>query len=496
MRHHRHSRSKLLVTLGAAWVLTACSGSSGGGAGTGSTGSSGPNGSTVISETASSDATSSDSALGESQLSEAFGPGDFMLPDPTIGLTTLSGYRASLTVSFDGSDGGKPLTWTSTSVMLRTTDPAAAQVTVDNAGDIPKADPAFVAEVGGTAYSRDQTGTCTADAADPESSLVAVFEPAAELAGVMGAESLGQKVVGGVEALGYSFDERAVGQPGVGHTTGEMWLANDGGYVLAYTMTSDGTDDLFGDGVEGKITWLYELTDVNQTVVVEVPDDCLAGLVDAPMLPDAANVLRVPGLLSYDTASNTADVLAFYAAAGTDAGWVAAGDAAVGDTGAAVEYNKDDKVISIIVSTADTGSRVNVVIGDKASGGDGGGGGGGASQGTATFEMHGGHEASGTWTFAPQFSSFGGGSWTMTFEDPTNPMPAGPFLTLALAPDDPNLSLSEGGVTIIAHADVCTFNIDHQDAGGAVGTVNCTGAQSMGPSSGGIDISITFDVTT
>lgn len=498
MTRHRLSRSKLLVTLGAAWLMAACNGSSGGGASNGSTGTSGADGSTVVNEPASSDAASSDSVLGEDQLGEAFGPGDFMLPDPVVGLTTLSSYRASLTVSFEGTDGDKPLTWTSTTMMLRTTDPTAAQVTVDNTGDIPQADPAYLAETGGTAYRGDQAGTCTAEAADPESSLVAVFEPAAELAGVIGAEPLGQKVVGGVDALGYGFDERAVGQPGVGHTTGEVWVAHDGGYVLAYTMTSEGSDDLFGDGVEGRITWQYELTDVNQPVAVEVPADCTAGLVDAPMPNDASIVVNAPGLLSYDTASSMADVLAFYQDASTGMGWAPAGESAVGDTGGSVEFIEGDTLISIIVTTTDAGSRVDVIIGDKPSdgGGGNGGSGGGGGQGDATFTLTGGHQAAGTWEFAPQFSFFGGGSWTMTFQDPTNPMPAGPFLTLTLASDDPNLSLSEGGVTIVAHADVCTFNIDHQDAGGASGTIDCKGAQAMGPASGGIDISITFDVTT
>lgn len=489
MTRHRLSSSRLLITLGAVWVLAACSGSSSREAEGSSAGTAAPADSTLSSETASNDSVSS-----EEQLSDAFGPGEFMLPDPRLGLTTLSSYRASLTVSFEGTDGGNALQWTSTSVMLRSADPTAAQVTIENTGDLPTADPGYVAEVSGAAYRRDQAGSCTADAAGEQFSLLDVLEPAGELAGVIGAEDLGQKAIGGVDTLGYSFDERAVGQAGVTKIDGEVWVADDIGYVVAYAMTSQGGADLFGDGVEGTISWQYELTDVNQPVTVELPDECAAGLVHAPMLPDAANVANVPGRLNYDTASTLADVLAFYQQAATDTGWVATGDAAVGERGGSVEFSNGDDYISIIVITTDSGSSVNIIIGDQPSDGGGGGGGGGAGQGEATFEMHGGHETSGTWVFVPEFSFFGGGSWTMSFTDPANPMPAGAFLTLALTPGDQNISFSDGATTIIAGADVCAFVIDHQSTDGAAGTVNCTGVRSLGPSAGTIDISISFDV--
>ena len=270
---------------------------------------------------------------GATSPGEAFGPGDFMLPDPLIGLTTLSGYRASLTVSFEGTNEGEPQQWASTSELLRSADPAAAQLTVENTGDLPPADPTYVAELGGTTYRRDQAGTCTAEAADPEMSLINLLEPAGGLAGVIGAEPLGQKTIGGIDAAGYSFDERAVGQAEIARTSGEVWVAADGGYVLEYTMTSEGADDLFGDGAEGTITWQYELTEVNLPVVIEVPGDCPAGLVAAPMLPDASNVVNAPGLLSYHTGAAVADVLAFYQEASSDLGWAGSGEAAVGGHG-------------------------------------------------------------------------------------------------------------------------------------------------------------------
>jgi hypothetical protein len=210
---------KVVVVVSVVVLLAACSGSSGG-------------------ETA--------TTSGDGLLSEAFGPGDFMLPDPLVGLTDLSGYRSSLTVAFEGSLEGEPQQWTSTSEMLRTADPTAAQLTVANTGDLPAADPSYLVETSGTEYRRDPAGTCIAAVADPNRSLATLFEPAGGLAGVMGADSLGERVIGGIATVGYEFDERAVGQAGIADASGEVWVATDGGYIVEYTMTSEAPTSLGG----------------------------------------------------------------------------------------------------------------------------------------------------------------------------------------------------------------------------------------------------------
>lgn len=176
----------------------------------------------------------------------------------------------------------------------------------------------------------------------------------------MGGEPLGHQARAGIEADGYSFDERAVGDAGLARTTGEVWVATAGGFVVAYSMTSEGGTDLFGDGIEGTITWQYELTDMNAPAPIEVPEDCPEGLIEAPMLPDAANIVDAPGLLTYDTASTVADVLAFYEEHGPEVGWVPAGEPAVGDTSASVDYSNGDDFVTLIVRTTDSGARVNL----------------------------------------------------------------------------------------------------------------------------------------
>jgi hypothetical protein len=419
--------------------------------------------------------------------SPGFGAGPFQLAEPRAGLADLPSYRATLVQTFEGTDDGAAEQWTSTSVLVHATEPAVSTLRVENTGE----DPAVWVETGGVEYRADGSGDCTARTADPESPLVGRYGPAGALPGVIGAEPIGHRAVAGIEADGYRFDEAAVGQDGIADTTGEVWVATDGGFVVTYDMTSTGGAELFGDGVEGTLTWHYELADVGSRVTIDLPDGCPAAPIGAPVPDGATEIISGPGLLAFDTTASPTDVLAFYADHAENLGWTAAGDPLVADTGSSIDYKTSTGYVTILMRVTDAGTDVHIVAGD-APVTSAGGGPPPSGTGTATIDMSGGHELNATWRFAPAFSAFQG-TWTLTFEDPANPMPNGPFLTMLLQPDAPSLTFSEGGVTIIDSAG-CTFQIDHQDASGAAGSVSCTGLTALGASSP-VDLTATFDVT-
>lgn len=275
-------RRAMAIAVGATLVVAACGGSSG---------DDGTDDNVVATTASGSTAGSATTAR------PSVGSGDFMLPDPGVGLATLTSYRAELTLTFRGTDGGQPQRWVSTTEMLRSVDPRVVQVTIENSGDTPAADPSYLAEADGVAYRSGANG-CTAQAFDPAVAGTALVDPIAELPPVMGAERLGERTIGGIDAVGYTFDERAVGHAGRAETVGEVWLATQGGYVLEYTMTAEGSERFFGEGVSGALTWWYEVTDVNDPVTIELPAGCAAapltettGAVTAPSIPSSS----VPG---------------------------------------------------------------------------------------------------------------------------------------------------------------------------------------------------------
>ena len=458
-------------------VLAGCSGSAAPKSATADTSGNAPATTSATNGTSATTATGSAPTTGSNAQ---IGSGDFILADPRAGLDSLSSYRGTLTVSFDGTDAGKAVKWSNTSVLTRTSDPAAALLTIERTGDLDAADPDLVAEAQGFTFQRGADGSCASSASDPKASLLDALEPAAQLAGVVGGESIGSKEVDGAPASGYRFDQRAVGQGDTATTTGEVWTAVDGGYVLAYTMSAKAGAELFGDGVEGTMSWEYSLTDVNGSDTIDIPPECGAALLHAPLLADATNVVRFDTGVQYDTSSSPADVIAFYQQQSTALGWVPEGEASSDDKRGTVEFTEGEALITIAALATDAGSNVIIVSGAKPPPASTG-----AQTGEATVVITGGHTANVTWPYVPEFSNPNG--HVFTFTDPANPLPAGSFLTIVVGD---NVSFSDGSATIMAGSDVCTFAIDRQDAASAAGTVTCTGVKAIG--AGTVDMTITF----
>ena len=290
-----------------------------------------------------------------------FGPGAFNFPDTEAGLAGLSSYKATLILTFDGTESGQAQQLTKTYVMLAAKDPAVHQLTIEKTG----ADSVFMAEVNGAAYEQRGENACTATVLGEADSLTGRFEPARFLSGVIGAEEAGSETVNDVAANHYTFDERAFGQLDIAQSTGEMWIASDGGYIARYLLTTKGNADYFGEGIEGTLTWDYELTDINPLAAITLPDDCPAGLVNAPLLPDSSNVLNMPGILTYDTSTNLADAVAFYQSEIPNLGWELTGEPAITETNALLDFIQGDQTMAILITTGDTGTTVHVVLGDS-----------------------------------------------------------------------------------------------------------------------------------
>ena len=352
------SRRDVLAVIVLPLVLAAC-GSSGSAA---SATASSPASSTTGGPVATAPTMTTPPALttppGDSEV--VVGPGEFFLSDPLVGLDALSSYRASLIVSFTGSADGVAQQWASTSAMV--VSEGARGLTVENTGALDAADPAWSAEVDGVAYGLISEGGCVANVIDPEDPLAA-RAPATVLTGVVGADAAGGDVVNGVEADGYTFDQRALGLPGEIKATGQIWVATEGGFIVRYLVTTSAGAEYFGDGIEGTISWDYQLTDVGKPVAVDLPPDCPAGLVGAPQLPDATNVVDLPGSLGYDTAASVAKVVAFYQGKSSGLGWVAVGDPQMSDTVAALEFRSGDRTVTVLASAGDTGTTVQILVG-------------------------------------------------------------------------------------------------------------------------------------
>jgi hypothetical protein len=295
-----------------------------------------------------------------------FGSGTYNFPDPKAGLADLSSYTATLSLAFDGTEAGQPKKWSKTYVMLYSRDPSLRQLTIEKTGDTSNPEQVFMAELDGVVYDQRGTNACFANVIDIGNSISDQYEPAGFLNEVIGADEAGTEKVIDIDSNHYSFDEKAIGQADIAQSKGEIWVSSDGGYIVKYLLTTKGNADYFGDGIEGTLTWDYQLTGINQPVTIKLPEDCPPGLVDAPVMPDAANVLNRPGILSYDTTSSLPDIAAFYQKEIPGLGWVIDGEPTITDTTILLDYIKGEASLSVIVTINENGTKVHALLGKVA----------------------------------------------------------------------------------------------------------------------------------
>jgi hypothetical protein len=303
------------------------------------------------------------STPGVLEMEWAFGPGPLKFWNATAGLSKLSSYQSTLNIAFRGTRAGQPQEWSTSYVMLAAQKLAGRQLTFTNTGEGLEPAKVYKAEMGGVAYERLGNKACTAVVLDQKKSLAALWEPASFLAGVTGGEKVGSETVNGLVTDRYTFDERAFGPFPPSQSTGQMWVASNGGFIVRYFVTTVAKADYFGEGIEGTITWDYQLSNVNQPVVIELPKDCPAGIIDAPHLPDAGNLQNVPGLVSYTTASSLAKATAFYQQELPALGWQPIGNPVVGEILAVQDFTRADQQLAVIVTKGEGGTTVKLMLG-------------------------------------------------------------------------------------------------------------------------------------
>jgi len=292
-----------------------------------------------------------------------YGSGSFDFPDPKAGLSELSSYKATLTLSFEGTRDGQPEGWSNTYVMLAAAQPAARQLTIKKTRDPSQPGSVLMAELDGVDYEVRGGNVCAATFIEAGNSLGARLEPAGLLNFVIGAEQAGTATVNKAAANHYTFDQSALGQSGLAPSTGEMWVASKGGYLVKYLLTTKGNADYFGDGVEGTLTWDYELTDVNKPVKIQIPKDCPGGKVNAPLLSDASNVVDLPGELSFDTSTGPAEVAAFYQKQLPDLGWKLQNGADITDAKALLDFQQGAQDLTVFITTDAGVTSVQLMLG-------------------------------------------------------------------------------------------------------------------------------------
>lgn len=242
--------------------------------------------------------------------------GDFDLPDPTAGLSSLTGYRQTLTVSTSGTLNGKA--YESIQTMERTSIGNNERVIINETTTDNTPVNLLYAIFDGYRYSlENKEPLCRA--APQEAETNPLPNPASRLPTISGAVEAGADTINEIAALHYTFDETNVERRSDenDHAQGEVWMAEEGGYLVKYILSAD----LSTEDFTGTRSWSYELIPLTADTSIQLPDSCQPMLVNLPALQDAAEMILQPGFQQYITRASRTEVVNFYNEALPAQGW-------------------------------------------------------------------------------------------------------------------------------------------------------------------------------
>jgi hypothetical protein len=289
-----------------------------------------------------------------------------LLPDPQAGLASLDNYTNTLTLSFAGTANGQDLESVETYAQSAWPALDAKFFTIDALDETGLPQYIVAGNVGEAHY--DQIGRDVPCGVwwGEEATVTggSEFQVASLLKPVGAAKLTGEETVEGIPTKHYSFDGASVGLPEDVEATGDVWIATKGGYVVKYILQITGADSYFGEGKQGTQKIEYLLSEVNANSQVVYPYGCEPVLTDVPATQDAAEIIRLPGMLDYFSNSPQETIAAFYTDYFESGGWVKAGDFSMeGERSLLIFAQQDSEVVAFLsVSPDGEAMSVNVSI--------------------------------------------------------------------------------------------------------------------------------------
>lgn len=299
----------------------------------------------------------------------------------------LDSFRSNLTISWQGTytDG----TEVSESMMVDVEfvrEPPAQHVSIS--GDFPgmedlgmeegQALEMYVAEgmmymnlFGSWLQAPAEEGGLDAD----EMAFVATEEM---LKGLQDAEFQGTTTYNGIEADHYTFTETSFSPDDmpegmdVEEASGNIYIAQDGNYVVHMDVTMSGANIELPTGEAGQVLQagtmevIVDLTDINEPITIQVPEEAQASgqPPDDIPLPDNAEdvqVLDFMGMITFYTESTSQEVAEFYQAEMPNYGWSEETVEQMGDT-FSLEFVKSIQTAAFLISLDTETNQTSVLI--------------------------------------------------------------------------------------------------------------------------------------
>jgi hypothetical protein len=194
-----------------------------------------------------------------------------------------------------------------------------------------------------------------------------IFKPSDFLTEVKDAKLVKKgETVNEVKADHYQFDQSNLPSSGYSAASGDIWIAQEGSYIVKYTGKATGSSSIFGSGIDvGDMTWDYSLTNINAITAIKPPENCtVPGLTtDIPVPPNTKVDSSYTGLTALTSTDDTKTVADFYRKTLPSQDWKVDTDNAVGDI-VMISFTKAARKLSIIITPGDAGG-CTVLVSDS-----------------------------------------------------------------------------------------------------------------------------------
>lgn len=314
-----------------------------------------------------------DSAAGDEEPSSEVEPGQIPGNDPSegdsattyegLGLDSIAAYKAVFEMAFTPGDAESPV-WTYRLDILA--DESGLQRTLSVEG-VPASQ-----DLGNVTLTQiDDVQYMTGEATEESGCLIFPMSIDLETSFLLPDDLLPAELVDDV--LTPDADATVAGQPGQRYTfsadalgdfqdaSGEIVAATDGGYVLRYTFAGATSETPFSTGSEGRVTWQFVVTDLAPEESISAPEGCE---IEYPIMADAVDLARIPGMIIYTSPSSPEDVRAFYEESLPDDGWLRYDLPETAEGTTVLVYAREGWLLNVAITSADGGVEVQLFLED------------------------------------------------------------------------------------------------------------------------------------
>jgi hypothetical protein len=135
-----------------------------------------------------------------------------------------------------------------------------------------------------------------------------------------------------------------------------LWIDDETGSVLRYDLVASGWDPFFGAGY-GRIEGSYRVESLEPQKV-----EPIAGCqIDYPLPDQVEGLVKLPGVVAFETALTVEDTVAFYRQALAAAGWNSEQEEASGSGAVVLSYRREGESLDVTIRGTDNGTKVELL---------------------------------------------------------------------------------------------------------------------------------------